>query len=109
MRAHAIIRFGGRDAETKCAAPQTKRQRDVQLVSLTGEHPMGARSERTTKSHTVPARRRWLTRMTALASSAALPLWTPDTWAKSESTAAGLPRVALVIGNSDYGQAPLRN
>jgi hypothetical protein len=70
---------------------------------------MGARSKTTTMSHPVPARRRWLTRMTALASSAALPLWSPSTWAKSDSSFSSLPRTALVIGNGDYAKAPLRN
>jgi uncharacterized caspase-like protein len=55
------------------------------------------------------ARRRWLARAGALASSTALPLWLPRAWSQSPSTLNSLPRVALVMGNTSYSEAPLKN
>ncbi len=55
------------------------------------------------------ARRRWLQQAAALASSGALPLWIAGSSAQSSSTLSVLPRVALVIGNTKYVEAPLRN
>lgn len=55
------------------------------------------------------ARRRWLAQAGALASSVALPSWSPGASAQSASTLNALPRIALVIGNSQYAEAPLRN
>ncbi len=55
------------------------------------------------------ARRRWLIQAGALASSSALPLWVPRVGAQSQSTLNALPRVALVIGNTKYVEAPLKN
>ncbi len=53
------------------------------------------------------SRRRWLKQAGVLASSAALPLWIPGSSAESELS--GLPRTALVIGNTRYPDAPLKN
>ena len=58
---------------------------------------------------TLEARRRWLLQAGALASSVSLPLWAPGAFAQSSSTLNALPRVALIIGNSKYIEAPLRN
>ena len=55
------------------------------------------------------ARRRWLIQAGALVSSTALPLWIPGVSAQSQSTLNALPRVALVIGNTKYVEAPLKN
>ena len=55
------------------------------------------------------ARRRWLKQTGVLAASAALPLWIPGSLAQSGSSLSVLPRVALVIGNSKYPEAPLKN
>ena len=69
---------------------------------------MGARSEHTTIP-TIPARRRWLTQVTALATSTALPLTVNEARAQSASTLENPARIALVVGNADYIQAPLLN
>ena len=58
---------------------------------------------------TLEARRRWLLQAGALASSVSLPLWAPGAFAQSSSALNALPRVALIIGNSKYIEAPLRN
>jgi hypothetical protein len=55
------------------------------------------------------ARRRWLIQAGALASSSALPLWVPRVGAQAQSILSALPRVALVIGNTKYVEAPLKN
>ena len=55
------------------------------------------------------ARRRWLAQAGALVSSTALPLWVPAAAAQSASTLNALPRVALIIGNTKYIDAPLKN
>ena len=55
------------------------------------------------------ARRRWLKQAGALASSTALPLWIPGSSAQSSLELNALPRAALVIGNTKYGDAPLKN
>jgi hypothetical protein len=55
------------------------------------------------------ARRRWLIQAGALASSASFPLWVPRVGAQAQSTLNALPRVALVIGNTKYVEAPLKN
>src|SRR4051812_4438768 len=67
---------------------------------------MGARSEHKTIA-TLSARRRWITQVTALASSTALPLALNEARAQSASTPESSARIALVIGNADYMQAPL--
>ena len=43
----------------------------------------------------------------ALAGASALPLWVPRGYAQSALNA--LPRVALIIGNTKYVEAPLKN
>ena len=53
------------------------------------------------------ARRLWLQQASALAGASLLPL--PATPADEVSTLHALPRLALVIGNTRYGQAPLNN
>jgi hypothetical protein len=55
------------------------------------------------------ARRRWLVQAGALVSSAALPFRIPIAAAQSPSTLNALPRIALVIGNTKYVEAPLKN
>ena len=55
------------------------------------------------------ARRRWLAQAGALVSSAALPFQISPAAAQSQSTLNALPRLALVIGNSKYVEAPLKN
>lgn len=55
------------------------------------------------------ARRRWLTRAGALASTALLPLQIPYAYAQTKATLSALPRLCLVIGNSRYADAPLKN
>ena len=55
------------------------------------------------------SRRRWLKQAGALASSTALPFWIPGTSAQTQTTLNTLPRVALVIGNTRYVDAPLKN
>ncbi len=55
------------------------------------------------------SRRRWLKQAGVLASSTALPLWIPGSAAQSDSPLSTLPRTALVIGNTRYAHAPLRN
>src|SRR5476649_2051698 len=60
-------------------------------------------------SRFMQARRRWLKQAGTLASSAALPLWIPGSSAQSSSTLNTLPRIALVIGNTRYADAPLKN
>ena len=55
------------------------------------------------------SRRRWLKQAGLLASSATLPLWIPGSNAQSDSALSTLPRTALVIGNTRYSQAPLKN
>ena len=70
---------------------------------------MGRRSTSKTTNEIVPARRRWLTQVTALASTTALPLSLANAWGKSASTMQSTARIALIIGNSDYAQAPLKS
>ncbi len=55
------------------------------------------------------ARRRWLAQAGALASAAAFPFRVPIASAQSQSTLNALPRLALVIGNTKYVEAPLKN
>src|SRR3954464_6763681 len=55
------------------------------------------------------SRRRWLKQAGLIASSATLPFWIPGSSAQSESQLSGLPRTALVIGNTKYRDAPLKN
>ena len=60
-------------------------------------------------SAVLEARRRWLQQAGALASSTVLPAWMPGASAQSPSTLNALPRLALVIGNGKYIEAPLKN
>lgn len=53
------------------------------------------------------ARRLWLKQTGALAAASALPLWVPG--ASAQSTLNALPRLALIIGNTKYAEAPLKN
>lgn len=53
------------------------------------------------------SRRRWLARAGALASAAALPF--PHVHAQHAAALSVLPRMGLVIGNTRYAEAPLRN
>lgn len=53
------------------------------------------------------ARRRWLKQAGALAGASALPLWVPRGHAQTALNA--LPRLALIIGNTKYVEAPLKN
>jgi uncharacterized caspase-like protein len=53
------------------------------------------------------ARRDWLKQTGVLASSTVLPAWAPAIFAQAELNA--LPRLALIIGNTRYSDAPLKN
>ena len=55
------------------------------------------------------SRRWWLTHAGVLVSSAAFPFRLSDALAQAESSLNALPRVALVIGNTRYAEAPLKN
>ncbi len=55
------------------------------------------------------ARRRWLVRAGVLVSTAALPFRIPVAVAQAQSTLNALPRLALIIGNTQYIEAPLKN
>ena len=55
------------------------------------------------------SRREWLTRAGLLVSSTALPFGMRESVAQSESALNALPRIGLVIGNTKYVEAPLRN
>jgi hypothetical protein len=55
----------------------------------------------------LPARRRWLQQAGALAGASAWPLWLPA--ASAQTTLNALPRQALIIGNTRYPSAPLKN
>jgi uncharacterized caspase-like protein len=54
-------------------------------------------------------RRRWLMGAGALASAAAMPWWLRGAAAQPASALNLLPRVGLVIGNTRYADAPLKN
>jgi hypothetical protein len=56
-----------------------------------------------------PARRLNLQRLSALSAASLLPLRAGETFGSTASTLNALPRVALVIGNSRYKEAPLKN
>jgi hypothetical protein len=53
------------------------------------------------------ARRLWLKQAGALAGASALPLWVPS--GHAQTTLNALPRLALIIGNTKYIEAPLKN
>ncbi len=55
------------------------------------------------------ARRRWLIQAGALATTSTLPLWVPLATGQSGHDLNVLPRLALVIGNTRYAEAPLKN
>src|SRR6266511_1561720 len=54
------------------------------------------------------SRREWLIRAGALASASALPFRMREALAQ-ESALNALPRIALIIGNTKYTEAPLKN
>lgn len=56
-----------------------------------------------------PARRRALQRLSALSAASLLPLRAGEAFGSTASTLNALPRVALVIGNSRYKEASLKN
>src|SRR4051812_4933770 len=70
---------------------------------------MSARNKNAKNSETVPARRQWLTQVTALASAVAVPLWLQDASANIGGAPGNVPAHALVIGNSSYLPSPLSN
>ena len=70
---------------------------------------MSARGDNGPRLASRSARRRWLMQTGALAGSAALPIWIPRAAAQSQSTLNALPRVALIIGNTNYIESPLKN
>ena len=53
------------------------------------------------------SRRLWLKQAGALAGASALPLWVPN--GHAQTTLNALPRLALIIGNTKYVEAPLKN
>jgi len=63
-------------------------------------------------SHIPPvkhARRTWLKQAGALAGAASLPLLGVSAFTFAQSKLNGLPRIALVMGNTRYRDAPLKN
>jgi hypothetical protein len=56
-----------------------------------------------------PYRRKWLKQAGYIGTAASLPLWVIEAWANEISTLNAIPRVALVIGNAKYKDAPLKN
>jgi len=56
-----------------------------------------------------PYRRKWLKKAGYIGTTASLPLWVTEAWADLPSTINAIPRVALVIGNAKYKDAPLKN
>lgn len=54
-------------------------------------------------------RREWLKRAGFIGTAASLPLWLNKVWAQGPSTLNAIPRIALVIGNAKYKDAPLKN
>lgn len=70
---------------------------------------MSIRGSQQARSAARAARRRWLMQAGALTYSATLPLWVPRAAAQSQSTLNALPRIALIIGNTKYLEAPLKN
>lgn len=54
-------------------------------------------------------RRRWLQRAGVLATATMLPVWVARAGEQSPSTLNALPRMALVIGNTNYTKTPLKN
>ena len=75
----------------------------------TGKVYMSARGDNGPSRASWAARRRWLMQTGALAGSAALPLWVPRASSQAQSTLNALPRVALIIGNTNYVDSPLKN
>lgn len=59
--------------------------------------------------HYRASRRDWLKQAAALAGAASLPLIGVSAFTFAQSKLTGLPRVALVIGNTRYRDAPLKN
>src|SRR6185436_13806965 len=55
------------------------------------------------------SRRQWITRTATLFLSSALPQLISKAYAQSKLTPSNLPRIGLVIGNSQYPETPLRN
>ena len=55
------------------------------------------------------SRRDWLKQAGALAGATALPLLGTTALSFAQTKLAGLPRIALVIGNTRYRDAPLKN
>ena len=73
-------------------------------MSKRSDRQAAQRGRRTSRS----GRRRWMMQAGVLTASTVLPSWAPRAGAQS-STLNALPRVALVIGNSRYAEAPLKN
>ena len=66
---------------------------------------MSTRNNNTFSFH--GTRREWLRQAGALTASAALPWWAQNGYAQTSLNA--LPRLALIIGNTKYPEAPLKN
>ena len=56
-----------------------------------------------------PHRRKWLKQVSYIGTAASLPSWLAEVWANEISTLNAIPRIALVIGNAKYKDAPLKN
>lgn len=54
-------------------------------------------------------RREWLKRVGFIGTVTSFPLWASKGWAQGPSTLNAIPRLALVIGNAKYKDAPLKN
>jgi len=70
---------------------------------------MSARGDNGSRRAPRAGRRQWLMQTGALAGSTALPLWVLRASAQAQSTLNALPRVALIIGNTNYIESPLKN
>ncbi|NBP20535.1 MAG: caspase family protein [Burkholderiaceae bacterium] len=55
------------------------------------------------------SRREWLKRAGFIGTAASLPSWANKAWAQGPSTLNAIPRIALVVGNAKYRDAPLKN
>ncbi len=57
----------------------------------------------------LPSRREWLKRAGYIGATTLSPFWAHKVWADGPSTLNAIPRIALVIGNAKYKDAPLKN
>ena len=70
---------------------------------------MSTRAKYRSRSGPHAARRRWLMQAAALTGATALPFWVRRAAAQPQPPLNTMPRMALVIGNTNYIDAPLKN